>query len=187
MITITNTNTITIGIGIANAIAIAIVTISISPRRNAHTYAHNRWEASTRFRWIIWVGDLLSPSSNCLPFLRNRRLQLSTPWPWGIMRSWHGGRAKDKVQTMISTDVMISATICHPPLATRHPPPSSRCLAPATQQVSGSSTLEHTWKHIVKWDWECTWGRARECAWERLGSLLWAYSQVGWEFAIECN
>jgi hypothetical protein len=37
MITITNT--------------IAIITISPGP--NAHTYAHNRWEAGSRFRWKI--------------------------------------------------------------------------------------------------------------------------------------
>jgi len=58
------------------------------------------------------------------------------------------------------------------------PPPASWCMASATQQVSGSSTQEHTWKHIVKWDWEClssgdcTWDCAPECAWERLESLL---------------
>ena len=127
MITITNTNTITI------AIAIAIGTISISPRPNAHTYTHNRWEADTWFPWKICVGCLLSPSSNCLPFLWNRRLQLSTSWQWDIVRSCHGGRAKDKVQTMISTDVMISATICHPPPATRHPPPATRHPPPATR------------------------------------------------------
>jgi hypothetical protein len=71
MITITDTITIAI-------ITIAIITIS--PGSNAHTYAHNPWEASSRFRWKILVGDLLSPRSNCLPFLQTLRLQLSTPW-----------------------------------------------------------------------------------------------------------
>jgi hypothetical protein len=71
MITITNT--------IAIAIAIAIAIITISPRPNAHTYGHNRWEAGSRFRWKISVGDLLSPRSNCLPFLQNLMLQLSKP------------------------------------------------------------------------------------------------------------
>jgi len=75
MITITITNTIAITI----AIAIAIAIISISPRPNAHTSGHNQWEAGTRFRWKICNGDLLSPSSNCLPFLLKLRLQLSTP------------------------------------------------------------------------------------------------------------
>jgi hypothetical protein len=49
MITITNTITIAIVI----AIAIAVTIISISPRLNAPTYAHSRWEASSRFRWKI--------------------------------------------------------------------------------------------------------------------------------------
>jgi hypothetical protein len=66
------------------------------------------------------------------------------------VRSRRSGRTKDKVQTMISTDVMISATICRLAPATR-----LTRLAPATQQVSGSSTQEHIWEHIVKWDWEC--------------------------------
>jgi len=135
------------------------------------------------------------------------------------VRSRRGGHAKNKVQSIISTDVIISATR-HPPPAScwheiwpggLHPPwaspaPMSRrkpssgtgtrlrapvvilgfaeyglfsvykssvflllyrqtiellrsfsfalntswCLAPATQQVSGSSTQEHTWEHIVK-------------------------------------
>jgi len=43
-------------------IAIAIITIAIftsiaiittSPGPNVHTYAHNRWEAGSRFRWTI--------------------------------------------------------------------------------------------------------------------------------------
>ena len=71
MITITDTITIAV-------ITIAIITISPGP--NAHTYTHNPWEASSRFHWKIRVGDLLSPRSNCLPFLQNLGLQLSTPW-----------------------------------------------------------------------------------------------------------
>jgi len=46
MITITDTIIITIAI-----ITIAIITIS--PRPNEHTYAHNEWKASSRFRWKI--------------------------------------------------------------------------------------------------------------------------------------
>jgi hypothetical protein len=57
-----------------------IVIIAISPGLNANTYAHNQWDADSRFRWKILVQDLLSPRSNCLSFLQNRRLQLSTPW-----------------------------------------------------------------------------------------------------------
>jgi hypothetical protein len=44
MITITDTITIAI-------ITIAIITISPGP--NAHTYAHNPWEAGSIFRWQI--------------------------------------------------------------------------------------------------------------------------------------
>jgi hypothetical protein len=70
MITITDTITMAI-------VAIAIITISPGP--HAHPYVHNRWEAGSRFRWKIGVGDLLSPRSNCLHFRQNLRLQLSTP------------------------------------------------------------------------------------------------------------
>jgi hypothetical protein len=88
------TNTITIAIiTIASItltiITIAIITISIitiSPSQNAHTHTHNPWEESSRFHWKIWVGDLLSLRSNCLPFLQNLRLQLLTSWSCGIMR-----------------------------------------------------------------------------------------------------
>jgi len=85
MITITDTITITI-------ITIAIVTIS--PGWNLHTYIRNGWEASSRVRCKIQVGDLFSTRFNCLPFLQNLRLQLSTPRPWGIVRSRRSGRAK---------------------------------------------------------------------------------------------
>jgi hypothetical protein len=184
MITIANTITI----------VIAIAIFPISPRPNAHTYAHNRWEAGSRFCWKIWVRDLLSPRSTCLPFLRNLRLQSSTPWGWGILRSCRGVHAKDKVQTMISTDVMISATI-------RHLPPASQCLAFANQGVSGSSMQERTWERIVKWD--CEGLPSSECTCNRLGGVLGCvlggvlrsvlraylgvYSQAGWECANECN
>jgi hypothetical protein len=71
-------NTITIVVITIAIITIAFITISPGPK--VHTYTHNQWEASSRFRWKISVGDLLSPRSNCLPFLRNLSLQLSTPW-----------------------------------------------------------------------------------------------------------
>jgi len=50
-ITDTFTDTITIAIITFTIIAFAIITISSGP--NAHTYAHNRWEAGSRFRWKI--------------------------------------------------------------------------------------------------------------------------------------
>jgi hypothetical protein len=43
-------------ITIIDTITIAVITIaiiSISPGPNAHTYAHNAWEAGSRFRWKI--------------------------------------------------------------------------------------------------------------------------------------
>jgi hypothetical protein len=46
MITITNTITIVI------AIAIAIAIITISRRPDVHTFIHNRWEGSSKLRWI---------------------------------------------------------------------------------------------------------------------------------------
>jgi len=121
MVTITDTIAIAI-----ITIAIVTIAITISPTPNAHTYTHNRREAGTRLCWKIWVRDLLSPRSNWLPFLQSIRLELSTPWPWGIVRCRHGGRAIDMVQTMISTNIIISATaICFPPPATRHPVPGA--------------------------------------------------------------
>jgi len=126
--TITSTITITITITI----------LTISPRPNVHTYTQNRRETGCRLCWENWVGDLLSPRSNCLPFLQNLRLQLSTPWPWGIVRSCHGGRTKDKVQTTISTDVMISANNAayHLPHATRRPPPAAKHCLPYTTSLT---------------------------------------------------
>ena len=142
------TDTITIAVITIAIIAIAIITIAIitiSPGPNAHTYAHTPWEASSTFSWKIWVGDLLSPRSNCLPFLQNLRLQLSTPWLWGIVRFRLSGRAKDEIQTMIETDVRLSASGHMPQgthqilLSTCHLPQASQCLASASHQVSGSS------------------------------------------------
>jgi hypothetical protein len=61
MITTTDTIIITIAINTIAIITITIITIAIitiaiitiSPGRNAHTYAYNPWEASSRFRWNI--------------------------------------------------------------------------------------------------------------------------------------
>jgi hypothetical protein len=54
MITITNTITITvITIAIITIAIITIAIITISPSPSAHTYAHNPWEAGSRFRWKI--------------------------------------------------------------------------------------------------------------------------------------
>jgi len=124
-------------------ITIAVITISQGP--NAHTYAHNQWEAGNRFRWKIWVRDLLSPRSNCLPFLQNLRLQLSTPWLWVIEISRRSGRTKNTAQTKIWTDLMISATATRLPLSIScHPLPGayrlqlSKSLDRATRSIHGS-------------------------------------------------
>jgi hypothetical protein len=53
---ITITDTITIAVITIAIIAIAIITtaiITIRPGPYAHTYAHNPWEASSRFHWKI--------------------------------------------------------------------------------------------------------------------------------------
>jgi len=161
MITITNTIiiaiTIAITIIITIAITIAIAIISISLRLNAHTYGHNQWEVGTRFRCKIWICHLLSPSLNCLPFLRNRRLRLSTPWPWGIVRSPLSGRTTDKVQTMTSTVMMIRPpyaarhlqhTTCHMP-PTKHCPPYATCLTlPAAWFRQLSKSLDRACRRV---------------------------------------
>jgi len=143
---------------IAVTVTVTRTIITISPGPNAHTYAQNRRETGCRFRCENWVGDLLSPRSKCLTFLQNLRLQLSTQWPWGDVRSCHGGRAKDKVQTTISTDVIISANIrrllsatatrytlhaaCHPPNTACQMPPAS-CLPVPGVCNSASLWIEH--------------------------------------------
>jgi len=177
MITITNTITIVI----ATAITIAIITIS--PRPKGHTFAHNRVERGSRFRWKIWVGDLRSPGSNCLLFLGNVRLQLSTPWPWGIVRFRLSGHANVEIQNMISTNVMILATIRFQPLTTRHPPPDS-CLPVPGACNSASSWTEHTGAYMgvyiqVRLRVSCLWRvHLGVCHWVQLWVYLRAYSEV---------
>jgi len=148
MITITNTINITI------TIIIAIAIISISLRPNVHTYGHNQWEAGIRFYWKIWIGDLLSPRLDCLLLLRNQRLQLSTPWQWGIMRPCRSGHATDKIQTMISTNIMI-----RPPYAAHnlphtkcHMPPAKYCLPNGTCLTSPGGWHLQLNKSL---DWAC--------------------------------
>jgi len=127
---ITITNTITIPIII---ITITFASILISPRQTAYTHAHNLWEAGSIFCWIIWVEDLLSSRSNYLPFLPILELQLSTPWPWVIVKSRYGGFTKDKVSTTILTVIIISANIhCLPP-ATCHMPSTTHQILPAVR------------------------------------------------------
>ena len=140
---ITITNTITIAIITIAIISIAIVTIpTISPGPNVHTYTLNPWKAGSIFPWTIWVGNLPSPRSNGLPFLQYLMLQLSTPWPWGIQRSRHSGHAEDKVQTIILTDVISSATPTH------HVPPSTCHLPPSAWLLQLSKCLDWGWRRV---------------------------------------
>ena len=102
------------------------------------------------------------------------------------MRSCRDGRAKDKAQTMISTDVMILATIhrpppatCHLAHATRHTPPAKHCLLHATcltppgaWRLQLSKSLGRACRSIQGSILGGTWERTRRCTWERLESLL---------------
>jgi hypothetical protein len=81
------------------------------------------------------------------------------------VRSCCGGCAKDMVQTMISTDVMILATIRHPPDATylrppgacnsaslwintRHPPPATSLTPPGAWRLQLSKSLDRAHRSI---------------------------------------
>jgi len=103
-----------------------------------------------------WVRNLLSSKFNYQPFLQHIPLQLSTPWPWGIVRSCHGGRTNDKVQTTILTNIRISANIrclrrathctlpaaCLPWITTHYMPSGSHLPVPGVCN-SASLWIEH--------------------------------------------
>jgi len=118
-------------ITITNTIAIPIAIISNSPRPNADISTHRWWDVGTSLRRKVSVWDLLVICSNCLPVQRNQRLELLTPRQWGIVRSWHGGRTKDMVQTMILTNNMLLAAIRRPPSAIIRTPNATRQTLPA--------------------------------------------------------
>jgi hypothetical protein len=65
------------------------------------------------------------------------------------------GHAKDMVETMILTNVMIAATKYHQPMVAGHMPPVFLVVVASTHNVSGSNTPEYPWKHIVKSDRDC--------------------------------
>jgi len=112
------------------------------PRPKAHTYAQNSWEASSRFGWNIWVTDLLSPRSNCIPFLQNLSLQLSTPWLWGIVRFRLSGHIRFRLWYRL--------TSWFRPLATRHLPPAAcHTHTPPTKHCSTSLWIEHVGAHLA--------------------------------------
>jgi len=115
-------------------------------------------------------------------------------------------RAKDKVQTIISTNVMISATIYHPPPATCLPVPGTCNSASLWIEHPGAYMGAYSQVRLgvyfkacsgvsLRASWELTWERtvkqAGSMASSAIGSVLRAYlgtySRAGWECAIECN
>jgi len=121
--------TITITIITITITTIARITIRTGP--NAYAGTQNRWETGCWLHWDYWVGDWLSPWSNCLPSLQNVRMQLSTPWLRGIMRFYHGGLTNDMIHTTMFANIMISANICCLPPTIQHTPPTA-CILPDT-------------------------------------------------------
>jgi len=107
------------------------------------------------------VGDLLSPTFNCPPFLPNRRQQVSTPCPWGIVSSRLGGRTTVIDQTMVSIDVMISASghplqhaLQHPPYPVHHMPPATCLPVPGSRKQEEWSFPQEGfggWKTLSLW------------------------------------
>jgi len=153
-------------------ITITITKMNVSPGPSVDTYAEHWYHAGWRLHCEHWVADLLFLSFACLSFLQNLRLQFSTPWPWGIMRSCCNSSTEDKVQTTISTDVMILAnTLCllhatphllyaghHPPYITSLTPPGASNWASLWNTNAGAymgAIVEWDWKRLPSW--ECTW------------------------------
>ena len=161
----------------------------------------------SRFHWKIGVGDLLSPRFNYLPFLQNVRLQLSTPGPWGIVRSCRGGFVKIQIETIILTDVMISATATYLLVPAGCNPASlwiehlgayigaysqvrsavtwlwrvylGACVGVFCERLS-ESTVKQTGS-VIQCKWECTWEHAQKCAWEWLEALEGTMNCI-WQF-----
>ena len=130
--------------------------------------------------WIIWVRDLLSPPSNCLPLFHHLWPQSLTPWPWGMVRSFCKRHTKFEVQTMILTNtIIVSTTTSLSPPATPLSEPGTchsaslliqreaaymeayikvilgvSCLLRVYLEVclgvSFRASCEHTWKHRDK-------------------------------------
>jgi len=117
------------------------------------------------------------------------------------MRSRHGGCVKDKVQIIISTNVTISATICHRHLVlgTCH---SASLWTEHLGAYMGAYSQARLGVHCkacsavcLRASWELTWKytvkQAGSVLSSAIGSVLKAhfgmYSQAGWECAIECN
>ena len=162
----------TITIIIKSTITIIFTIPTRSRGSKMFPYVWNQYQAGCRMCWVISVGEILSLRSNCLPFQKNMRLQLSTPRPWGMIRSCHGGCSKGNLQTTILTDIIISANIsCVPPAicqmlpATCHLPPATHCSSYTTRPTPAHTCCEtHTFdnhtQRLVLPSFPLFWGGA---------------------------
>jgi hypothetical protein len=97
------------------------------------------------------------------------------------VRSRLGGRTKDKVQTMVSTNVMIAAA--------RHPLPHNDSTSPAMDQsgLEPSSLVQVQSKEFLDWDRTNPqfFGTWTELAWTDLDQSTRAESaRIRWELLI---
>jgi len=101
------------------------------------------------------------------------------------VRFGRGGHAKDKVQTIISTDVMISATIRRQSPTTGHPLPATSLTPPGAWRLQLSKSLDRAHSSsAIGSVLENVLGSVLESV---LRAYLGAYSQAGWECAFECD
>ena len=183
---ITTINTITITISIV--IAIQIVSLGL----NLQTYAQNQWKVDCRFNRMILVGELLSLMSNCLYVLLDQQLDLLTLWLWDIVRDYCDRGAADNVQTMISTNGIISAIIPPATCLQQHPNP-----CPIIQWVSPFKLNIYCVHHGMNWKGylKFTGKQARSIQSSAIRSILLtfpkvyldAHSQIDREYTIMCN
>jgi len=159
MITSTDISTIAITTIAINTITLIMITIFAIPnitinisiasiRPNGNWYVYKLCKASSGCCCSIWVWDLLSQISNCLPFQQNQSLQLWTPWPSGNVRSGRGGHAKESFQTIIWTDIKISAgEYLQPPIA-NHRSPTTILMTPGVWHLQRSKSLDGNHRSI---------------------------------------
>jgi hypothetical protein len=99
------------------------------------------------------------------------------------VRFGRGGLAKDKVQTMISTDIIISATIRRRSPNTSHPLHPTRLTPPGAWRLQLSKSLDRAHSSsAIGSVLESVLGSVLESA---LRAYFGAYSQAGWECAFE--
>ena len=169
MITITISNT--------NTISIAIAIITISPGPNAHPFTNNGWEAGSRLCWKIWVGDLLSPRFDCLPFLH---------YLWYCNCQHHDQEASwDHVVVALKIRLRLwywQTLWFWPPYTARHPPPAT-CHAPITARPN------HCPPHATCLTLPCAWRLQLTKPLDRAcpGVYLRTYSEVYLGAYLECT